>query len=103
MLFIRKRGESFSLRGTARTMGLKGGGALALPRMLSANYIQDYLSDDIKIWLNETRNGNVQNIRPPEGGNAFHAFRASLLVDLADGFYKAKNDEVFENMPYQVN
>lgn len=100
--YVLENGERvFSLRGTARTMGLKGGGALALPRMLSANYIQDYLSDDIKDWLNDTRCGNVQKVRPPEGGNSFHAFRASLLVDLADAFYKAKNDGIFENMSYQ--
>ncbi|HJF31438.1 MAG TPA: hypothetical protein K8V56_06610 [Sporosarcina psychrophila] len=53
--YVLENGERvFSLRGTARTMGLKGGGATALPRMLSANYLQDYLSNDIKNWLNET-------------------------------------------------
>jgi len=102
--YVLDNGERvFSLRGTARTMGLKGGGALALPRMLSANYIQDYLSEDIKKWMRETNEGKVQSIRPPEGGNSFHAFKATLLVDLADAFYKAKNDGIFDkpNMLYQ--
>lgn len=102
--YVLENGERvFSLRGTARTMGLKGGGALALPRMLSANYIQDYLSEEIKKWMQETNEGKVQKVRPPEGGNSFHAFKASLLVDLADAFYKAKNDGVFDkpNMAYQ--
>ena len=102
--YVLENGERvFSLRGTARTMGLKGGGALALPRMLSANYIQSYLSEDIKRWMHETNEGKVQQIRPPEGGNSFHAFKATLLVDLADAFYKAKNDGIFDkpNMSYQ--
>lgn len=102
--YVLENGERvFSLRGTARTMGLKGGGALALPRMLSANYIQDYLSEDIKRWMKETNEGKVQKIRPPEGGNSFHAFKATLLVDLADAFYKAKNDGIFDkpSMSYQ--
>ncbi|QFY73642.1 hypothetical protein CEQ83_14295 [Priestia megaterium] len=102
--YVLENGERvFSLRGTARTMGLKGGGALALPRMLSANYIQDYLSKDLKRWMQETSEGKVQKIRPPEGGNPFHAFKATLLVDLADAFYKAKNDSIFDkpNMSYQ--
>jgi hypothetical protein len=102
--YVLENGERvFSLRGTARTMGLKGGGALALPRMLSANYIQEYLSDDIKKWLQKTNEGIVQKIRPPEGGNPFHAFKASLLVDLADAFYKARNNGDFDkpSMAYQ--
>lgn len=95
--YVLENGERvFSLRGTARTLELKGGGALALPRMLTANYIQDYLSEDLKVWLENTKNGNVQKVVPPEGGNAFHAFKASLLVDLADAFYRAKNDGVFD-------
>jgi len=102
--YVLENGERvFSLRGTARTMGLKGGGALALPRMLSANYLQSYLSQDIKNWLQETNDGKVQKIRPPEGGNPFHAFKASLLVDLADAFYRARNNGDFDkpNMAYQ--
>lgn len=92
-----------SLRGTARTMNLKGGGALALPRMLSANYIQSYLSEDLKQWLRDTNEGKIQKIQPPEGGNSFHAFKATLLVDLADAFYRAKNDGLFDKpkMSYQ--
>ncbi|PED07207.1 P63C domain-containing protein [Bacillus pseudomycoides] len=100
--YVLENGERvFSLRGTARTMGLKGGGALALPRMLSASYLQKYLSEDLKIWLKETNEGKVQKIRPPEGGNPFHAFKASLLVDLSDAFYRAKNNGDFAKMPYQ--
>jgi len=92
-----------SLRGTARTMGLKGGGATALPRMLSNNYIQGYLSEDLKKWLDDTESGKVQRIMPPDGGPMFHGFKASLLVDLADAFYQAKNDKVFDRpaMKYQ--
>lgn len=85
-----------SLRGTKRTMGLKGGGALALPRMLKAKYIEPYLSDELKEWLDNTVDGKVQKIRPPEGGNLFTVFKASLLVDVADAFYQAKNNGVLE-------
>ncbi|WP_240687553.1 hypothetical protein [Bacillus sp. SYJ] len=85
--YVLENGERvFSLRGTARTMGLKDGGALALPRMLSANYLQKYLSKDLKEWLSETNEGKVQKIRPPEGGNPSHSFKVSLLVDLSDAF-----------------
>ncbi|MDY7224511.1 P63C domain-containing protein [Halalkalibacterium halodurans] len=86
----------FSLRGTARTMGLKGNGAGALQRLLKSNYIRDYLSADLKQWVKDTDEGKVQKIRPPEGGNLIHGFKASLLVDLSDAFYKAKNDGVFD-------
>ena len=85
-----------SLRGTKRTMGLKGGGALALPRMLKAKYIEPYLSEELKQWLKDTEEENVQKIRPPGGGNLFTVFKASLLVDVADAFYQAKNNGAFE-------
>ncbi|HJF33646.1 MAG TPA: P63C domain-containing protein [Sporosarcina psychrophila] len=53
--------------------------------------------------VNETNQGKVQKITPPEGGSSFHAFKATLLVDLADAFYQARNRGDFDkpSMAYQ--
>lgn len=50
-----------SLRGTARAMGLSGGGSAALLRNLNANYLQPYLSDDLRIWINKANNNELLN------------------------------------------
>jgi len=95
--YVLENGERvLSLRGTARTLGLRGGGGAALPRMLSSNYIQKYLSEDLNQWISDTENGKVQKISLKDGGPIFHGFKASLLVDLADAFYQASREGVFD-------
>ncbi|WP_255292189.1 P63C domain-containing protein [Bacillus thuringiensis] len=76
-------------------MGLKGGGALALPRMLKSEYIQEYLSFDLKNWLQQAEEGSLLKAKAPDTSHIFHTFRAELLIDLAEAFYQAKNDGKF--------
>lgn len=51
-----------SLRGTARAMGLSGSGSVALLRNLNTNYLQPYLSDDLKDWIYKANNNELYKV-----------------------------------------
>ena len=52
-----------SLRGTARALGLSGSGSVALLRNLNTNYLQSYLSDDLKEWVRKANNNELYKIK----------------------------------------
>lgn len=84
-----------SLRGTARAMGLSGSGSVALLRNLNTNYLQPYLSDDLKDWIYKANNNELYKVngyRTP-----FVPFNATLFVDVCKAYILAKNDGVFDS------
>lgn len=83
-----------SLRGTARALGLSGGGSVALLRNLKANYLQPYLSDELKDWINKADNGNLYKIKGYRV--KFVPFEAVLFVDVCKAYISAKNDGIFD-------
>ncbi len=83
-----------SLRGTARAMGLSGGGSVALLRNLKSNYLKPYLSDDLKEWINKADNGELYKIKGYRV--TFVPFEAILFVDVCKAYISAKNDGVFD-------
>lgn len=83
-----------SLRGTARAMGLSGGGSVALVRNLKANYLQPYLSDELKEWIQKSDHGELYKIKGYRV--AFIPFEATLFVDVCKAYVAAKNDGVFD-------
>lgn len=83
-----------SLRGTARAMGLSGGGSVALVRNLKANYLQPYLSDELKEWIKKSDQGELYKIKGYRV--AFIPFEATLFVDVCKAYVAAKNDGVFD-------
>ena len=84
-----------SLRGTARAMGLSGSGSVALVRNLNSNYLQPYLSNELKEWLKKANNGELYRVKGYR--NAFIPFEATLFVDVCKAYVTAKNDGVFDN------
>ena len=82
------------LRGTARAMGLSGGGSVALVRNLKANYLQPYLSDELKEWIKKSDQGELYKIKGYRV--AFIPFEATLFVDVCKAYVAAKNDGVFD-------
>lgn len=82
-----------SLRGTARAMGLVGGGSGALARNLKSKYLQPYLSQDLVDWIDKVENGELKSV--VSQGSSFTPFDATLLVDVCKAYYNAKNDGVF--------
>ncbi|WPC42918.1 P63C domain-containing protein [Clostridium sp. JS66] len=86
-----------SLRGTARAMGLKGGGSGALVRNLNSKWIETYLSVGLKDWLYKMRNGEIEKIKG-NNGKEFYPFDCELFVDLCKAYVKADKDGVFENL-----
>jgi len=82
-----------SLRGTARAMGLKGGGSGALVRNLKAQWIQPYLSSDLKQWVEDMDNSQISSLNGAK--KSFIPFQSELLVDLCRAYITAKNDGVF--------
>lgn len=88
-----------SLRGTARALGLSGSGSVALVRNLNANYLQPYLSDDLKKWLSKANNNELYRIK---GYNVtFTPFDATLFVDVCKAYISAKNDGVFDSQGWE--
>lgn len=83
-----------SLRGTARAMGLSGSGSVALLRNLNANYLQPYLSDELKKWVRKGNNNELYKIKGYRV--AFVPFDATLFVDVCKAYISAKNDGVFD-------
>lgn len=83
-----------SLRGTARAMGLSGGGSVALVRNLKANYLQPYLSDELKEWIKKSDQGELYKIKGYRV--AFIPFEATLFVDVCKAYVATKNDGVFD-------
>ncbi len=85
-----------SLRGTARAMGLTGGGSNALVRNLKSNWIQPYLSESLKQWLNDIDNNNISVMNGIRKGHTFIPFDGELFVDVCKAYVVAKNDGVFD-------
>lgn len=90
------RRRLMSLRGTARAMGLKGGGSSALVRNLNSKWIEEYLSPNLKQWLNDMQNSNLQMIEDNKG-KEFYPFDGDLFVDLCKAYITAEQDGVFNS------
>ena len=84
-----------SLRATARAMGLSGSGSVALLRNLKSNYLQKYLSEDLKNWINKADNNELYKVKGYR--NSFVPFEATLFVDVCKAYISAKNDGVFDS------
>lgn len=85
-----------SLRGTARAMGLKGGGSNALVRNLNSKWIDSYLSPSLKQWLDNIQTGDLQMIKDNRG-KEFYPFDGDLFVDLCKVYVKAQQDGIFKS------
>lgn len=94
--YVMDNGERvLSMRGTARTMGLTGGGGYALMRNLNAQWISSYLSEDLRDWL-EKANRNMLPQYLTKTGAKFIPFSATLFVDLCKAYVDAKHDGVLK-------
>jgi len=83
-----------SLRGAAKSIGLKGGGSNALVRTLSTQWIAPYLSDDLKDWLDKANRDDLPTYLNTRGGH-FTPISASAFVDLCKAYVDASRDNVF--------
>lgn len=93
--YVTEEGQRLlSLRGTARALGLSGGGSVALLRNLKANYLQPYLSYELKDWINKADNGELYKIKGYKV--QFVPFEAVLFVDVCKAYISAKNDGIFD-------
>ena len=86
-----------SLRGTARAMNLKGGGSGGLLRNLKSLWIQPYLSDQLKSWINGASSDEIDRISGIKGP-AFIPFEAGLFVDVCKAYVQADNDGVLNDL-----
>ena len=77
-----------SLNGTARALGLVGGGSRALPRNLQSKWIEPYLSDRLKEWKNRALEGKIERLEVISGP-AIVPFEASLFVDVCTAYMEA--------------
>lgn len=90
------KARMLSLRGTARAMNLKGGGSGALLRNLNSQWIQPYLSDQLKEWILWASKEEIEKIDSVKGPS-FIPFEATLFVDVCKAYVQAKNDGVLKN------
>ena len=84
-----------SLRGAAKSMGLAGGGGIALTRNLNSAWISPFLSDSLRNWL-EKANRNELPQYLTKRGTKFTPFKASDFVDLCKAYIDAKNAGVLK-------
>ncbi len=94
--YVMDNGERvLSMRGTARSMGLVGGGGMALVRNLNSMWIAPYLTPELKNWL-EKANRNETPQYLTKRGNKFTPFSATAFVDLCTAYINAKHDGVLK-------
>ena len=89
-----------SLRGTARTLGLKGAGSTAVSRNLKSKWIQPYLSEKLKKWLSDVETGSIEKI----GGKSSNItpLEADLFVDICKAYVNAQRDGLFTDVKNNV-
>lgn len=80
-----------SLRGAARSMGLVGGGGVALIRNLNAQWISPYLSNGLRDWLEKANRNELPQYLTKRGGK-FTPFGADIFVDLCKAYVDARHD-----------
>lgn len=86
-----KKKRLMSLRGTGRAMNLRGGGSTALHRVLKAKWIQPYLTDQLKSWINRASETKFSKMKPLYGPHYFIPFEATLFVDVCKAYIDADN------------
>ena len=84
-----------SLRGAATSMGLTGGGSLALVRNLNSQWISPFLSDSLREWLSKANRNELPQYLTKTGGK-FTPFKASDFVDLCKAYVDAKHAGVLK-------
>lgn len=84
-----------SLRGASKSMGLVGGGSMALVRNLNSFWISPYLSNDLRDWLEKANRNELPRYITKSGGH-FTPFSASNFVDLCRAYVDAKHDGVLK-------
>lgn len=85
----------FSLRGAAKSMGLAGGGGIALKRNLNAAFLSPYLSDELKDWIYKANTNSLPQYLT-KGGTVFQPIKSSVFVDLCKAYIDAKQDGVLK-------
>lgn len=83
-----KEERLMSLRGAGRAMNLVGGGGTAVYRNLNAQYIQPYLSDQLKEWATRASKQELSKISPTNGPDII-PIEASLFAEICLAYTKA--------------
>ncbi len=82
-----------SLRGTARAMDLRGRGSRALVEALSLKWIQPYLSEQLKDFVDKASTNEIEQIRVMSGP-AIVPFQTSLFIDICKAYILANDDGI---------
>lgn len=88
-----------SLRGTARAIGLKGGGSGALLRVLNSQWMKPYLTPQLKEWKDNVERGTIQTLQI-SAHRSILPFESELFVDLCKIYVQAKNDGIFDGIQW---
>lgn len=87
------RKRLLSLRGTARAMGVTGNGSRALLGRLQAKWIEPYLSDQLKTWVNRASRDELDRLEVLFGPPII-PFETNLFVDVCKAYMLASRDGV---------
>lgn len=90
-----------SLRGAAQSMGLKGGGSVAVLRNLNSQWIKPYLSHELHEWLYKANTNTLPDYWT-EGGRKFQPITASAFMDICSAYVKADKDGVLVGTQQEV-
>lgn len=94
--YVMDNGERvLSMRGAAKSMGLVGGGSMALIRNMNSQWISPYLSEPLRDWLEKANRNELPQYLTKTGAK-FTPFSASIFVDLCKAYVDAKHDGVLK-------
>ncbi len=82
-----------SLRGTARALDLRGAGSTAIARNLKTQWLQPYLSEGLKKWLEDLESDNVETLSGVR--KKIISLQAELFVDICKAYVNAQRDGLF--------
>ena len=84
-----------SLKGAGRALELKGAGSTALARNLKTDWIQPYLTEDLKKWIEKIENGQPEKIEGVSRSKYITPLDAELFVDICKAYINAQKDGLF--------
>ena len=95
------RRRMLSLKGAARALDLRGAGSTAISRNLGRQWIQPYLTDDLRSWVQTVNSKQIERMKA-EKGQPIIPLEAPHFVDICKAYINAQKNGVFSGKKGRV-